>query len=32
MIVPANMSDVSSLIAAAMTVVKSGPTPGSVIR
>jgi regulator of protease activity HflC (stomatin/prohibitin superfamily) len=32
LIVPANMSDVSSLIAAAMTVVKSGPTPGSVIR
>jgi len=32
LIVPANMSDVSSLIAAAMTVVKSGPTPGPVIR
>jgi len=32
LIVPAHMSDVSSLIAAAMTVVKSGPTPGSVIR
>jgi len=32
LIVPANMSDVSSLIAAAMTVVKSGPTPGSVMR
>jgi regulator of protease activity HflC (stomatin/prohibitin superfamily) len=32
LIVPANMSDVSSLIAAAMTVVKSGPTPGPAIR
>jgi regulator of protease activity HflC (stomatin/prohibitin superfamily) len=32
LIVPANMSDVSSLIAAAMTVVKSQPTPGSTSR
>jgi regulator of protease activity HflC (stomatin/prohibitin superfamily) len=32
LIVPANMSDVSSLIAAAMTVVKSQPTHGSTSR
>jgi regulator of protease activity HflC (stomatin/prohibitin superfamily) len=32
LIVPANMSDVSSLISAAMTVVKSQPTPGSTSR
>jgi hypothetical protein len=32
LVVPANMADLSSLIAAAMTVVKSQPAPGSTSR
>jgi regulator of protease activity HflC (stomatin/prohibitin superfamily) len=32
LIVPANLADVSSLIASAMTVVKSGPAPGPAVR